>query len=51
MEQINITKLDDIQLVAYLATLNNKGSDFRYQSEWMEKCYKWMKDKRENEEQ
>lgn len=51
MEQMNITKLDDIQLVAYLAVINHQNSDFRYQSEWMETCYKWMKAKREEEEQ
>ena len=51
MEQINIGKLDDIQLVTYLAVINHQNSDFRDQSEWMEKCYEWIKSKREKEEQ
>ena len=51
MEQINIGKLDDIQLVTYLAVINYQNSDFIYHSQWMEQCYKWMKSKREEEEQ
>ena len=50
MEQMNMTKLDDIQLVAYLSVMNFPSSDFRHQNEWMEKCYKWMKAKREEEQ-
>ena len=50
MEQMNMTKLDDIQLVAYLSVMNFPSSDFTHQNEWMEKCYKWMKAKREEEQ-
>ena len=50
MEQMNMTKLDNIQLVAYLSVMNFPQNDFRYQSDWMERCYKWIKEKREEEE-
>ena len=47
MEQINIEKMDDIQLAMYLAQKNNQGYGIMYIERQANEFYKWMKSKRD----
>lgn len=47
MEQINIDKMDDIQLAMYLAQKNNQGYGILYIERQANEFYKWMKSKRD----
>ena len=51
MEQINIEKMDDIQLSLVLSLQNNKGHFTHMILKQADEFYKWLKEKREEETQ